>query len=111
MPRVLQSSKVYFISTTLSDVVLISRSELASHDHVLEVSVVARMHPKWGERPMAFVILHPEHAPRWAGRHHEFAEELKVYAKTRLPGFACPEWVEVVPELPVSCHLRIQRRH
>ena len=60
---------------------------------------------KWGERPMAFVILHPQHVARWSGRHHEFAEELKEHAKSRLPGFACPEWVEVVPELPVSYSL------
>ncbi|KAF5356043.1 hypothetical protein D9756_003900 [Leucocoprinus leucothites] len=74
--------------------------ELASHPHVLEVCAVARPHPKWGERPMAFVILHPQHANKWAGRHHEFAKDLKEHARTRLPGFACPEWVEVVPELP-----------
>jgi len=76
--------------------------ELANHPHVLEVTVVARSHLKWGERPMAFVILHPQHAAQWSGRHHEFAEELKRHAKSKLPGFACPEWVEVVPELPVS---------
>lgn len=76
--------------------------ELASHPHVLEVSVVARPHIKWGERPMAFVILHPQHAATWKGRHHEFAAELIAHAKRKLPGFACPEWVEVVPELPVG---------
>jgi acyl-coenzyme A synthetase/AMP-(fatty) acid ligase len=51
---------------------------------------------------MAFVILHPQHAAQWSGRHHEFAEELKEHVKSRLPGFARPEWVEIVPELPVS---------
>jgi acyl-CoA synthetase (AMP-forming)/AMP-acid ligase II len=75
--------------------------ELASHPHVLEVSVIARKHLKWGERPMAFVTLHPQHAHVWAGRHHKFGEDLKEHAKSRLPGFARPEWVEVLPELPV----------
>jgi len=51
---------------------------------------------------MAFVILNPQHADKWDGRHHEFSKDLKEYARARLPGFACPEWVEVVPELPVS---------
>lgn len=78
--------------------------ELASHPHVLEVSVVARGHTKWGERPMAFVILHKHHTNTWAGKHDEFAQELKQHARTRLPGFACPEWVLVVEELPVSLH-------
>jgi acyl-coenzyme A synthetase/AMP-(fatty) acid ligase len=49
---------------------------------------------------MAFVTLHPQHQSVWSGRHHEFAETLKRHAKGRLPGFACPEWVEVIPELP-----------
>jgi acyl-coenzyme A synthetase/AMP-(fatty) acid ligase len=76
--------------------------ELASHPHILEVSVVARKHAKWGERPMAFVVLHPGHISKWKGRHAEFERDLKEHAKNRLPGFACPEWVQVVPELPVS---------
>jgi len=51
---------------------------------------------------MAFVILNPRYADKWVGRHHEFSKDLKDYARARLPGFACPEWIEVVPELPVS---------
>ncbi|KAJ7139932.1 hypothetical protein C8R44DRAFT_765821 [Mycena epipterygia] len=74
--------------------------ELASHPDVLEVSVVARNHVKWGERPHAFVILKSHSTNKWRGRHDVFSEELKVYAKTKLPGFACPEWVQVVEELP-----------
>ena len=79
--------------------------ELASHPDVLEVTVVARHHVKWGERPMAFVVLHPQVVSSWKGRHNDFAKELKAHAKERLPGFACPEWVKVVQELPVSFFL------
>ncbi|ETW86902.1 hypothetical protein HETIRDRAFT_377557 [Heterobasidion irregulare TC 32-1] len=74
--------------------------ELSSHPDVLEVSVVGREHPRWGERPMAFVILHAAAAARWAGKHGHFADALKTHARARLPGFATPEWVEVVAELP-----------
>lgn len=76
--------------------------ELASHPDVLEVSVVARNHVKWGERPHAFVMLKSHSKNKWRGRDDAFGEELKAYAKTKLPGFACPEWVQVVEELPVS---------
>jgi hypothetical protein len=76
-------------------------AELSSHPHVLEVSVVARPHPKWGERPMAFVILREQHKDEWHGRHDAFANDLKQHARKRLPGFACPEWVQVVDQLPV----------
>ncbi|CCM00518.1 uncharacterized protein FIBRA_02552 [Fibroporia radiculosa] len=75
--------------------------ELATHPDVLEVSVVARPHARWGERPMAFVTLQPQGAPKWSGRHDAFVDDLKKHARTRLPGFACPEWVEIVDELPV----------
>lgn len=51
---------------------------------------------------MAFVVLHPQHESKWKGRLRQFEIDLKQHAKSRLPGFACPEWVEVVPELPVS---------
>lgn len=91
---------------------------MSSHPHVLEVSVVARPHETWGERPMAFVKLHPEHESKWAGRFDAFGQSLKDHARTRLPGFACPEWVEVVDELPVgdlhprSVHsLTLHRKH
>ncbi|KAF5390336.1 hypothetical protein D9757_002787 [Collybiopsis confluens] len=75
-------------------------SKLSSHPHVLEVSVVARPHKKWGERAMAFVTLHPQHVSKWEGKHDAFAKDLIAHARKRLPGFACPEWVQVVQELP-----------
>ncbi|KAH9175520.1 acetyl-CoA synthetase-like protein [Lactarius sanguifluus] len=83
--------------------------ELAGHPDVLEVSVVAREHPKWGERPMAFVIMHAESAKRWADKHVEFSIELKAYARERLPSFAVPEWVAIVKELPKTSTGKIQK--
>lgn len=97
---IMDRSKDIIISGGENASSLAIEQELATHPHVLEVTVVARSHSKWGERPMAFVILHPQHAAQWLGRHHEFSEELKQHAKSKLPGFACPEWVEVVSELP-----------
>lgn len=51
---------------------------------------------------MAFVILTSIAEKEYAGRHKDFEADLKGFARTRLPGFACPEWVRVVDELPVS---------
>jgi acyl-coenzyme A synthetase/AMP-(fatty) acid ligase len=50
---------------------------------------------------MAFVILKATSSEKWKGRHTDFEVELKQHARSRLPGFACPEWVQVVEELPV----------
>ena len=51
---------------------------------------------------MAFIVLRPQFVSSWKGRHDDFEKELKAHAKQSLPGFACPEWVKVVQELPVS---------
>ena len=51
---------------------------------------------------MAFVILKKPAVAKWQGRHGEFEVELKKFSRGRMPGFACPEWVQVVDELPVS---------
>lgn len=81
---------------------------------MLEVAVVARPHTKWGERAMAFVHLHT-HSAYHPSKHssppspsssshpeapHRFVDELKKFSTKVLPGFARPEWVEVVHELP-----------
>lgn len=49
---------------------------------------------------MAWVILHPSSEPKWEAKEKEFEKELIRFAKQRLPGFACPEWVHIVKELP-----------
>jgi len=49
---------------------------------------------------MAFVILRPESAQKWQRQEPAFEKELIRFAKTKLPGFACPEWVSIVTELP-----------
>jgi len=51
---------------------------------------------------MAFVTLHPTKASKWENKLKEFQVDLKAHARKRLPGFATPEWVAIVPELPVS---------
>lgn len=51
-------------------------------------------------QPMAFVILRPESIQKWQHREPAFEKELIQFAKTKLPGFACPEWVSIVAELP-----------
>ncbi|KAL5534450.1 hypothetical protein ACEPAG_912 [Sanghuangporus baumii] len=83
--------------------------ELAEHPAVHEVAVVARPHPKWGERPMAFAILTPAAEKEYAGRHHDFEVDLKKFAKTRLPGFACPEWVRILDDLPKTSTGKIMK--
>ncbi|KAH9928516.1 acetyl-CoA synthetase-like protein [Epithele typhae] len=106
---VMDRSKDIIISGGENASSLAIEQELSTHPDVLEVSVVARAHPKWGERPMAFVLLHPGRADKWRGREAEFERDLKAHARKTLPGFACPEWVSVVEQLPKTSTGKIQK--
>ncbi|KAF8307694.1 acetyl-CoA synthetase-like protein [Clavulina sp. PMI_390] len=100
---ILDRSKDLIISGGENASSLSIEQELAKHPDVREVAVVARSHPKWGERAMAFVDLHlhsPFHPRKKTSSHEEFETHLKKFSTTKLPGFARPEWVMVVEELP-----------
>ena len=47
---------------------------------------------------------------KWKGREGEFERELIRHARTGLPGFATPEWVVIVEELPVRMKLVVHER-
>ncbi|KAH8835203.1 hypothetical protein DL96DRAFT_32999 [Flagelloscypha sp. PMI_526] len=106
---ILDRSKDIIISGGENASSLAIEQELATHPHVLEVTVIARSHPKWGERPMAFCVLHEKHEEQWSSKAHEFEKDLISHARTRLPGFACPEWVVIVKELPKTGTGKIQK--
>ncbi|KAG9045239.1 hypothetical protein FS837_006777 [Tulasnella sp. UAMH 9824] len=106
---ILDRSKDLLISGGENASTLAIEQELATHPDVLEVAVVARPHPKWGERAMAFVVLHFDSAKKYEEDVIKFVESLAKHAKERLPGFARPEWVEVVEELPKTSTGKIQK--
>ncbi|MDJ0490920.1 long-chain fatty acid--CoA ligase [Rhodococcus qingshengii] len=66
---------------------------LVDHPDVLEACVVARPDPKWGERPLAFVVSNPEStAPT--------IEVLTEHLRSRVPRWWLPEDFVFVDELP-----------
>ncbi|KAM0793453.1 hypothetical protein ACM66B_000896 [Microbotryomycetes sp. NB124-2] len=82
-------------------------SALSAHPDVLEVACVARSHEKWGERPHAFVVL--REGSSWHGKQVEFEKELKKFSRGKMPAFAIPEWVELVPALEKTSTGKIQK--
>ena len=66
---------------------------VSDHPAVAEVAVVARDHEKWGETPVAVVVLA-------AGHDHLDVEELRSWASEHLARYKLPTAVEVVAELP-----------
>jgi fatty-acyl-CoA synthase len=74
---------------------------LMSHPAVLEAAVVSMPHPRWGERPKAFVVLKP-------GRQAS-PEELIEHTKQKIARFKAPDEVEIVTELPKTSTGKIQK--
>lgn len=67
-------------------------SILFKHPAILEVTVVAMPHPRWGESPCAFVVLK---------KPGDITEtEILAYCKKHMPKFMVPKKVEFVKELP-----------
>lgn len=82
-------------------------STLAAHPDVHEVACIARPHEKYGERPHAYIVL--KDGKRWHGRHADFETEIKSFSRGKMPGFAIPEWVEVVTELEKTSTGKVQK--
>ena len=65
---------------------------LVGHPKVAEAAVIGVPHPKWGERPLAVVVLKPELLAT--------ADELRDYLAPRFARFWLPDEVVFVAEIP-----------
>ena len=74
---------------------------LASHPAVFEVAVVPAPHPRWGERPVAYVVLRP-------GQEAE-PQELDAHVRARLAGFKAPAAYEFRAELPKTATGKVRK--
>jgi acyl-CoA synthetase (AMP-forming)/AMP-acid ligase II len=75
---------------------------LYEHPAVLEASVVGRPDPRWGEVPVAFVVLR-------AGAKAA-AEELQEFCRARLARFKVPRAVEFIEALPRNPSGKVLKR-
>jgi len=67
-------------------------NELMAHPKVAEAAVIGMPHPKWGERPMACVVLKPgEEATR---------EELLDFLQDKVAKWWLPDDVVFIDEVP-----------
>jgi acyl-CoA synthetase (AMP-forming)/AMP-acid ligase II len=74
---------------------------LLAHAAVLEAAVVGMAHEKWGETPVAHVVLRP------GAQASE--EQLRQHCRERLAGFKVPSAVHFVAELPKTATGKIQK--
>lgn len=74
---------------------------LQAHPGVSDVAVVGVPHEKWGERPIAYVVVKPD-----AGVTDE---SLRTHCLERLAKFKVPDTIEFVPELPRTATGKIRK--
>jgi fatty-acyl-CoA synthase len=74
---------------------------LLGHPAVLEAAVVGMPHEKWGETPVAHVVLRADGSAT--------AEALRAYCREHLAGFKVPSAVHLVRELPKTATGKIQK--
>ncbi len=65
---------------------------LVSHEGVQEAAVIAVSHPKWGERPLAVVVVKPG--------HNLTAQALQAHLAPRCARYAVPDAFVFVSEIP-----------
>ena len=75
---------------------------LAAHPAVRESAVVAIPHERWGERPVALVVLAQPGAAT--------ADDLKEFLSTKVASWQVPEVMEFVDELPKTGVGKIDKR-
>ncbi|KAL2499100.1 Butyrate--CoA ligase AAE11 [Abeliophyllum distichum] len=79
---------------------------LYRHPRVLEASVVAMPHPKWGESPCAFVTLKKK-SEKNHGNVKE--EDIIQFCRKNLPHFMVPKKVQFMEDLPKTSTGKIQK--
>ncbi|MBC7724228.1 MAG: AMP-binding protein [Burkholderiaceae bacterium] len=74
---------------------------LVSHPAVLDAAVVGTPHPKWGERPKAYIVLREG--------HEASAEQILAHTRLMIAGFKVPDFVIFVNDLPRTATGKIMK--
>jgi fatty-acyl-CoA synthase len=82
---------------------------ISQHEAVSEAAVVGLPHEKWGERPVALVILKP------GSKEEGFEADLRAFLRRFvdsgvLSAWAIPDKVDVVREIPKTSVGKINKR-
>jgi acyl-CoA synthetase (AMP-forming)/AMP-acid ligase II len=108
---ILDEDGYIFIVDRLKDMIISGGENIASsevervlyeHDAVLEVAVVGRSHERWGEVPIAFVVLRPG--------TEASAEELIEHSRGQLAKYKVPTDIIYLDELPRNPSGKVLKR-
>lgn len=69
---------------------------IEQHPAVTSCATVAMPHEKWGERPLAYVVLKPEYKGKVA------EEEIRKFCMDKLPKWMVPDVVRFIDSMPMT---------
>lgn len=78
---------------------------LSTHKAVVTAAVVATPHPRWMERPVAFVMLQPDTV------HGPTADDLREHLAQVVPRWWLPDCIHIVDDLPRTSVGKIDKKN
>jgi fatty-acyl-CoA synthase len=80
-------------------------NELMAHHHVAEAAVIGVADAKWGERPVACVVLRPDGAPT-----ADTKVELLAFLEPRVPRWWLPDEIVFIDQIPKTSVGKFSKR-
>lgn len=77
---------------------------IMAHPKVLEAAVVGLEHPRWQERPVAYVVARPEH------RQDITAEEIREFLGDKVARWWLPDEIRFIDEMPKTSTLKFDKK-
>jgi fatty-acyl-CoA synthase len=77
---------------------------IMAHPKVLEAAVVGLQHPRWQERPVAYVVAKPEFKGQIT------AEEIREFLRDKVASWWLPDEVRFIDEMPKTSTMKFDKK-
>ena len=100
-----------YLTDRLKDMIISGGENIASSEvervvyqleSVNEAAIIGVADPEWGERPEAFIVLHPG--------HQLTLEQLQTHCREHLAGFKVPKGLHLMEDLPRNASGKVLKR-